>query len=151
MKIVITGKNTKIKHSEMRKAAKFMMSLLVPKRLYNSLSIDIEYANIPNCKGTTEYLDTNDRPRMFKVTISPSISKKNQLLTLAHELTHVKQFAKGELMEYQKKHNSAMRWGNEIIQYDDETYWDAPWEIEAYGREIGLYIRYIDHKLDRGK
>lgn len=145
MKIVITGKNSKIKHSEMRKAIKFMASLLMPKRLLNNIDLDIEYSVIPNCKGSTEYLDTNDKPRMFRVTINPNMSKRNQLTTLAHELVHVKQFAKGELKEYLKKHPSAMRWGNEIIQYDDESYWDMPWEIEAYGREVGLYVRYLDY------
>lgn len=146
MKIVITGKNKKIKHSEMRQATKFMMGLLVPKKLMNNLHIDIEYESIPGCKGATEYLDTNDKPRMFRVTISPSMSKKNQLLTLGHELVHVKQFARGELKDYLRKHPSAMRWGNEIVPYTDDSYWDLPWEIEAHGRETGLYVRYVEHK-----
>ena len=24
------------------------------------------------------------------------------------------------------------------------SYWDLPWEIEAHGREVGLFIRYCE-------
>ena len=30
-------------------------------------------------------------------------------------------------------------------------YWDHPWEIDAAGRELGLYIRFINHMVERGK
>lgn len=145
MKIVIRGKNHKLKYGEARKAARFMASLLMPKRLIRNLQLDIVFESIPGYKGSTDYLDTNEKPRMFEVQINPNMSKRNQLLTLAHELVHVKQFATGELKEYLKKKPAAMRWGNEIIPITDETYWDMPWEVEAYGREIGLYKRYQDH------
>lgn len=145
MKIIIKGTNHKIKYGEVRKAARFFSSLLMSKRLLNSLHLDIIFEAIPGYKGSTDYLDTNDRPRIFEVQINPNMSKRNQLLTLAHELVHVKQFATGELKEYLKKTPAAMRWGNEVIEITDETYWDMPWEIEAYGRETGLYKRYVDH------
>lgn len=146
MKIRITGDNQKLSFSETRRATRFMAGLLMSKKLLDTLQLDIRFEGCPGYKGSTDYLDTNERPRIFEVQINPKMSKRNQLLTLAHELVHVKQFAKGELKEYMKKHTSAMRWGNEVIQVEEDAYWDLPWEIEAYGRECGLYIRWVEHK-----
>ena len=58
------------------------------------------------------------------------------LMTIAHELVHVKQYEIGKLTQT-----------NEA----DIDYWDRPSEIEAHGREVGLFIRwaeenYLAHK-----
>ena len=39
------------------------------------------------------------------------------------------------------------------IQYDLNyiDYWDCPWEIDAAGRELGLYIRFINDMVSKGK
>ena len=47
----------------------------------------------------------------------------NWLSTLAHELVHVKQFARGELNE------GLTRWKNK--NHEKTEYWDQPWEKEA--------------------
>jgi hypothetical protein len=151
MKILIKGSNKKIKYSEVRQATRFMSAILMPKRLLNKIELDIEFEVVPGCKGTTEYIDTNDRPRMFKVTINPNMSKRNQLLTLAHELVHVKQYARGEMKEFLNKEPAAMKWGKDIYYHEQHDYFELPWEIEAYGREVGLYSRYIEHKNVRNR
>ena len=38
----------------------------------------------------------------------------------------------------------------EIELHSNINYWDAPWEIEAHGRESGLFIQYAD-KNELGK
>ena len=59
------------------------------------------------------------------------------LTTLAHELVHVKQYELGQLTQ-----------NNE----SDYNYWDKPSEIEAHGREIGLFITWAEnHKLANKK
>jgi len=55
----------------------------------------------------------------------------NWLRTLAHEMVHVKQFAKGEL-------NSALTQWKSNKYCDNIKYWDQPWEKEA---------RRLQHKL----
>ena len=38
------------------------------------------------------------------------------------------------------------KWQNKII--DKETnYWDRPWEVEAHGKELGLFVRWAEHNL----
>jgi hypothetical protein len=63
---------------------------------------------------------------------------KRVLQCLAHEMVHVKQYAKGELKFHEK--------GNLVTfqreQYQGDEYWESLWEIEAYGREVGLYQKF---------
>jgi hypothetical protein len=28
----------------------------------------------------------------------------------------------------------------------EDPYFDAPWEVEAYGKEVGLFQRFFKHK-----
>ena len=68
---------------------------------------------------------------------------KNLLLCLAHELVHVKQYLKGELVQY--KSGKCKYMGELMLEESDvidETYWNAKYEIEAYGREHGLYTMF---------
>lgn len=65
---------------------------------------------------------------------------KALMLDAAHELTHVKQYLNNELFDYR---DGKARYKGEIFPLghseDEETYYNSPWEIEAYGREYGMY------------
>ena len=54
---------------------------------------------------------------------------RDLLTTIAHEIVHVKQYELGELTQ-----------NNE----SDIEYWDRPSEIEAHGRETGLFIKWAE-------
>lgn len=62
----------------------------------------------------------------FEIEIKRTLRLRDLLITLAHELVHVKQYIKGEIVN------------------DDTDYWDRPHEIEAHGRETGLFIRWVE-------
>ena len=145
MRIYIRGKCEKISRKEIRYATKFFLSKLMTSRLIKRLTLFIVFnSDEKDTKGSCEYLDTNDRPREFKIICKPSLSRPEILRTIAHELVHVKQFARGEMKEYLFK--NAVRWNKQTIFHEDIDYWDYPWEIEAFGREIGLYAKYVEHK-----
>jgi hypothetical protein len=57
-------------------------------------------------------------------------------------MVHVKQYAKGELKDYLRVNKC--KWKGKIIDSDAVDYWDHPWEIEAHGREKGLYVKYLE-------
>ena len=47
----------------------------------------------------------------------------------------------GELKDFIREDKTKYR---DINYYNDDLdYWDYPWEIEAHGREPGLYYRFI--------
>jgi hypothetical protein len=70
---------------------------------------------------------------------------------LAHEMVHVKQYAKNELgkdlalARGGKGLRIVTRWQGKYWTPNtkEDEYWDAPWEIEAYGREVGLHHKWV--------
>ena len=73
------------------------------------------------------HIDDND----FEIDIKRSLRMRDMLITLAHELVHVKQYVEGSLTQT-----------SDI----DIDYWDRPSEIEAHGRETGLFIRWCEQE-----
>jgi hypothetical protein len=81
-----------------------------------------------------------DRPRAFELEIHSKMKLRKMLETICHEMVHVKQYARGEL--YQGVRVNKYRWQGKWVGNMD--YWDEPWEIEAHGREAGLFIRWAE-------
>jgi hypothetical protein len=57
-------------------------------------------------------------------------------MTLAHEMVHVRQYAKMELNEEMN------RWHGEYVNTDLIPYHEQPWEIEAYDLGDRLFKQY---------
>lgn len=144
MRVSVRGKNTKIGKDEVKYATEWMAQLILSNKMMRNLFVQVEFTPEYGLKGSTECLDQDYRPREFKICIDPNLSRRNQLLTLAHELVHVKQFAMGE-MRY-TKYTELIKWNKQTIHNEETEYWDLPWEIEAFGREYGMYIRYVEHR-----
>jgi hypothetical protein len=83
-----------------------------------------------------------DRPRTFELEIHNKMGLRKILETVCHEMVHVKQYARGEL--YQGVRVNKYRWQGKWV--GDMDYWDEPWEIEAHGREAGLFIRWAENE-----
>ena len=80
-------------------------------------------------------------PKSFEIIISPG-GPVSPLQTLAHEAVHLKQFLLGELRMLSK----CCKWKGEVWKSDGsdlDSYYDSPWEVEAYGKEEGLYVRFL--------
>jgi hypothetical protein len=70
--------------------------------------------------------------------------------TVAHEMVHVKQYARREITDYVHSNGVASKakywkWKDRMVS-DATDYWDLPWEIEANGRECGLFIRWAQQE-----
>lgn len=155
MKIYTRGNNDKMTRREVRYATKWMSALIMSKQMMPNLTVHVVFEQEEGLKGSTECIGDDTKPREFQITIDPHLSRKSQLRTLAHELVHVKQFSMGE-MRYTNKYE-LIKWYKQTLHCEETEYWDLPWEIEAFGREHGMYIRYIDHltkekiRFDDGK
>jgi hypothetical protein len=79
--------------------------------------------------------------------MDPNLGKRNMLIVLAHEMVHVKQYAKGELKDF--VYGTRVKFKGSIIDDNKVDYWDQPWEIEAHGREKGLYLKFLQY--EKGK
>ncbi len=80
-----------------------------------------------------------------------SFTRMRQLMyCIGHELVHVKQYLNNELLDYADGERSRFK-GN-VSKETNENYWDMPYEIEAYGREQGLFKMFKKHyQLKKGK
>ena len=139
------GSKSQRKHGE--SMVQFCIDKFMP-RIKDSLDIRVHFKDLEKqgvygfCEadpeGSSERLD---RPREFKLEIHSKMKLRKLLLTIAHEMVHVKQYARGEL--YQGTRIAKHRWQGKWIS-NNLDYWDQPWEIEANGREAGLFIRWVE-------
>jgi len=75
----------------------------------------------------------------YVVVIQPRMSIKDIGLTLAHEMVHVRQMAKGILRSVNGVHYWAGR------RYTKRTkYLDQPWEQDAFARQEIIFRKAID-------
>jgi hypothetical protein len=133
---------TKRKHVE---AAAYFFERLLFKRKLPSLRLNIELIHRLKYKEDTEgdciWEDRPTKPREFTIRLDSSNNLADLIKTLAHEMVHVKQYALGELKDTSLV---SVIWLGEDYNCEKVHYYDWPWEIEAAGRETGLYVRYME-------
>ena len=129
-------------------AARFFAEQLMDTRMVRNLKINIEVRKGIDIDGECVNEDGIRNPRWF--TIGLKYQDINEMIkTLGHEMVHVKQHAKNELqtgifVASRGGHNMHNRWQGTIWKpkAKEDAYFDSPWEIEAYGREVGLFYKW---------
>lgn len=126
-------------------AAWWYAEKLMGSRLMSNLEINITMDNNlykrTELEGSAIWEDEGQRPKEFTIELDSSSQIRNILITLAHEMVHVKQWAKDEMYEYYNTPGMVRYMGEKMFMKDID-YWDYPWEIEAYGRQLGLFVRF---------
>lgn len=145
MLVTVVGRPVNLKTTLVNEAVKFYGEYLMGKRLANNVEVTVIFERFK--KGSDEYAYCDyeivePRLRCFEITIDSRLNKKETLLALAHEMVHVKQYAKGEMKDLFQPARM-VKYKGEKYPCEDSDYWEHPWEIEAYGREKGLYIKFI--------
>jgi hypothetical protein len=151
VEITVKGFNKKVS-AELREAAEFFADILMDPRMVRNLMIDIERDKKSDVQGECIDEDGTRNPRWFTINLRGAADDDDLVKTLAHEMVHVKQHAKNELRSgvmVATKGGLAMRskWMGKIWKprRKEDAYFDAPWEIEAYGKEVGLYQKWVLH------
>tara|TARA_B100001559_G_scaffold320714_1_gene333852 strand:+ start:839 stop:1408 length:570 start_codon:yes stop_codon:yes gene_type:complete len=125
------------------------------ERLLNNVEIDVHMRRHDDGGEARIKPGTNTyRPRKFQIILDHRKMNVDEygrrrgddewvhqiLETLAHELVHIKQYLLGELTW---KHGKLL-WKNQHYITDDLTeYFELPYEIEAHGRQRGLFLAFI--------
>ena len=124
---------------EFRDAAKFFINQLIPKKRILHVAIK-RRKNLIEEGGTYGECWQLDEPHCFDILIDAGVSKKEALITLAHEFVHVKQFSLKEL-----------KFGHKIDTWCGKKYYHGaryetlPWEMEATRLEDKLYDAYQNY------
>ena len=143
----------KQRSADLEEAARFFANLLMDPRMVRNLEIDVEVEPGLDVMGECVNEDDTKNSRYFTIRLSRNHSD-DIIKTLAHEMVHVKQYAKNELGKQLRVSRGGLKittqWqGNDWNpKRKEDAYFDAPWEIEAYGREVGLYAKWIQHKKE---
>lgn len=147
MRIKTIGRPSQVPLNTVKKAAYFYGKYLIGGKLFKNIHLTLQFEKIANKDGDYAYCDwtdDNNSCREFLIGIDLSLSKKETLLALAHEMVHLKQYAKGELKDIWRPVRM-VKWQGERYIYEEMDYWECPWEIEAYGREKGLYFKFLNY------
>jgi hypothetical protein len=151
MQITITGMVGKRKEkAELKEAAEFFAAQLMDPRMVRNLVLDIEVIDKLDVDGECVSEDDTRNPRWFTISLKRDADINEMIKVLGHEMVHVKQYAKNELGKELalarggKGLKIATRWQGKIWypKSKEHAYFDCPWEIEAYGREIGLFYKW---------
>jgi len=142
IKIKINGcSKDKILKECLTKASIYFLGKLLPRKrnieiviriVDNLLTKEIAYGECYN-------YSTRDRPSNYIIQLEGRMKPYDILSTLAHEMVHIKQFDKKELVFFA----NYTRWKGE--RYDDNiSYVDYPWEHESEKIEIELSNSFMD-------
>ena len=130
--ITVTGGKLK-QRKYVESMVQFCIDTLMPRM--RTLEIEVKLCSP---KGAMGYCLETDNNRTFEIEVNRTLSYRKMLETVAHEMVHVKQYARREL------HPSNNTWMGKTYNTDKTSYWDLPWEIEAHGREVGLFVRWAE-------
>jgi len=141
MNIDIKGKAEHMCKAEIKFATAFFANYVMGERLAKNLDFEIRFEDQGKmAEGHCHPLDGERRPRSFEIGINPRLQRYKMLQCLAHEMVHVKQYARGELTSELLD----AKWQGKVYKITSsfEDYLNWPWEVEAYGRDRALYLFY---------
>jgi hypothetical protein len=153
MDITVTGMiGRRADKQKLIEAAEFFAAQLMDPRMVRNITLDIEVYNNLDVEGECVDEDGFKNPRWFTIGLK-KLDIESMIKTLGHEMVHVKQHAKNEL---QTGHAVAARGGLKIYSKwmgeiwkpkgKEDAYFDSPWEVIAYGMEVGLYHKWLSRK-----
>lgn len=139
----------------LRAATRFTLDKYVTRYRQNKIEVEINLVEDRKMTwgGDCTYIGIEEDKKKFEVRIQSSLVKKQAkkidtrmkdlVATLIHELIHVKQYVNNQLFDYVD--GKTVRYEGKIYKDSDDfiSYWDSPWEIEAYGRSVGTYEMFI--------
>lgn len=117
-----------------------MPSIIKQLKLENSTK-GVVVRVYPECgKDSGLTVDLSEMTGCYMVIVKPHRKLKDIGLTLAHEMVHVKQMAKGTLKSTK---TGAHLWAGK--RYGKQTaYLDRPWEIEAFSKQELILRRVFE-------
>lgn len=142
-------------NEQQRKLLEEAVETFTRKLMPNATDLDIEIELIRDLyrkegvKGDMIVHDDDEEvPVEYSIRLDSAMHNQALVRALAHEMVHVKQYVLGEMRDAGPKR---VIWKGKKHVFDGYTYWDSPWEIEAYGRETGLLEHFVRYRRYQNK
>ena len=130
MNFVEVNGGNKVQREICHKVVAHMIKKLLPR--FRTLDITV---NLVTIKSEAIGFCMEQDKNQFEIELDKKISIKDMVTALCHEMVHVKQFARKEMVDGIK--TGVARWKTKTIPLIT-NYWDLPWEKEAYRMEKKL-------------
>ena len=108
-----------------------------------TLDISIKFSNCMQNSNAYGYCLQTDDNRTFEIEIDRNLRLFDFVSTLCHELTHLKQYARGEMKQLD---NGRIRWKKKVYP-EGFDYNKSPWEKEAFRVETELALECFHQVL----
>ena len=141
MMVSVRGQNDVLSKKEIRKSVSLFGNILLGKRLSDNIYVEVYNESYDlNDMGFCNPMDFEERsPREFEIFVNKNLCKYEQLLTIAHEMVHIKQFA---LNEFKVFDNHEYKWRGKKVRHPRKKHFNLPWEKEAIASEPWLMHYY---------
>ena len=120
------------------------------KDLDKYISVDVDFTDLD-----VEGHCINAGDGEFSIEIKKDLPMREKMIVLMHELVHMKQHIAGELefggiiIGKDGLKCKTTTWMGAEFDEEGTDYFDRPREIEAFGRQLGLFIRWVE-SIDEG-
>lgn len=131
---------TKAKQELTYKVITWYLKKIMPRM--RTLEIEVRLTNCYK-KGAYGYCMMGENNREFEIEIDKNLRLYDFVSTLCHELTHLKQYARGEMKQLD---DGRTRW-KKVIYSENTSYDDSPWEKEAFRVEKQLAMQCFEEVL----
>ena len=145
MKIKTRKFKNRILSRFIREATEFYLQRLLPRSKYSKIVIDVIGRDIIDSEGSCEPVDVN----RYVIELKKGMSLELSLITLAHEIVHVKQYAQKELKVIHIRNDLVDVWKGK--RYRNVDYIDQPWEQEAFSMDEDLYHDFLSECYATGR
>lgn len=143
MNILLRDVPRRFNRNLIMRAIQFYGSQLMTSRLLSAIDIEVTFVrNLYDKEGGVgfcQWEDDNHRPREFTILVDHSLEHEETLSILAHEMVHVKQWARSEMKTLSKN----LKWQGRVDDWDDMGYDNLPWEREAVEKEVKLLELFL--------
>lgn len=155
MKVTLNS-NVPAKALLLTMASNFYAEILFNGSSHSDINLDIDIVpRVKSNKNFAGYCNAETEgfyPKWFTICIKEQ-DTYDMLLTLAHEMVHLKQMATNQLSYASEpvakglRKNLSVFWEGSFWypKKKEDYYFDSPWEIEAYGREDSLAKRFSNY------
>jgi hypothetical protein len=140
MNVHVTGGN-KLQKEIARQLCEFFKAKYLSKfkTIRIDISIEKNLAEDCGCDGACTPIGGN-RGREFEIEIDRDLSLIQFMKTLTHELTHVRQYVTGDMVEVKGKEPKTLWKGKD---YSKVSYSKQPWERQAFRLQESLYLEFL--------
>jgi hypothetical protein len=110
---------------------------------HRTLDITIKLTKCMEKSGAYGYCMEGDTNREFEIEVDKNLRLYDFVSTLTHELTHLKQYARKEMVH---QDDGRIRWKKKVYPLN-VSYEESPWEKEAFRIEKQLALECFESVL----